>query len=81
MFIAGLAHVTLPDSEDDVWIRGGENGLIIAADVAAVSRSGHITNYPSKRETLAIQIPTKGGLLPRHRVLHKGACHKQETAF
>ena len=78
MFIAGLAHVTLPDSEDDVWIRGGEDGLIIAADTAAVSRSGHITNYPSNRETIALQIPTEGRLLPRHRVLHEGACRKEE---
>ena len=81
MFIAGLAHITLPGSEDEAWIRGGEHGLIVAADTAAVSRLGHITDYPSKRETVAVQIPTEGGLVPKHRVLHEGACRGKEMRF
>ena len=73
--------MTLPNSEDEAWIRGGKNGLIIAADTAAVSEEGHITSYPSKKETLALQIPTADGLLPMHRVLHQGACRKSEMVI
>ncbi|KAL9116629.1 MAG: hypothetical protein Q9187_006845 [Circinaria calcarea] len=77
-FVSGLAHISLPDSAQEAWVRGGKNGLIIAADTAAVSKDGHITEYPSDRETVALQIPTLGGEVPAHRVLHEGACRRDE---
>ncbi|KAI9431117.1 hypothetical protein H4582DRAFT_2113562 [Lactarius indigo] len=64
VFLSGLAHA---------FIYGGKNGLIFAADTSSVSPKGHSTNYPSKEETLAIQIPT-GGLIPNHSVLYNGPC-------
>ena len=73
-FVSGLAHVTLLNSTQEAWIRGGKNGLVFAADTAAVSMNGHITDYPSKMETTLLQIPTTGGKIPEHRVLHDGAC-------
>lgn len=72
--MSGLAHITLPNSNLEAYVQGGKNGLIIAADTAAVSTLGHITEYPSKQETIALQIPTAGGVAPAHTVLHEGAC-------
>ena len=77
-FFAGLAHVTLPNSTHEAWILGGKNGLIVAADTAAVSTLGHVTTYPSQEETMALQIPTAGGIVPPHTVLHEGACRRCE---
>ncbi|KAH9043929.1 hypothetical protein EDB85DRAFT_733685 [Lactarius pseudohatsudake] len=73
VFLSGLAHVTLANSTDEAFINGGKNGLIFAADTSDVSLKGHSTNYPSKEETRAIQIPT-GGLIPQHTVLYNGPC-------
>ena len=78
-FVSGLAHITIPNSTQQVWVRGGKHGLIIAADTAAVSTYGHITGYPSDQETVALQIPTAGGKAPEHRVLHESACWRDET--
>lgn len=67
-------HITLPDSTQEAWIRGGKNGLVISADIAAISKDGHITEYPSNEETVALVIPTLGGEVPGHSVLHDGPC-------
>lgn len=72
VFLSGLAHITLPNSTVDAYVPGGKNGLIFAADTAAVS-TGHSTNYPSNSETIALQIPT-GGSIPQHNVLYSGPC-------
>ena len=78
-FLPGVAHFTLPDSPVAATIHGGRNGLIIAADRSNVSEKGHNTDYPSGQETTAIQIPTQGGAVPEHTVLHVGPCKKEET--
>lgn len=80
-FMSGLAHITLPNSKLEAYVKGGKNGLIIAADTAAVSTLGHITEYPSHQETIALQIPTAGGVAPAHRVLHGGACLGSEMVL
>ena len=72
-FLSGLAHVTLPNSTDSVYIHGGANGLIFAADTAERSTFGHLTNYPSSSETRVLQIPTGGGI-PNHKLLYSGPC-------
>lgn len=72
-FLSGLAHITLPNSTVEAYVPGGKNGFIFAADTAAVSSLGHLTNYPSNFETIALQIPT-GGTIPQHNVLHSGPC-------
>ena len=66
-----LAHVTLPNDDDDLWIMEGVNNLIIAVDVVGV---GHIMDYPSDKPTVAPQIPFEDGRIPPHTVLRKGAC-------
>ncbi len=76
--MSGLANITLPNSNAQATVRGGKYGLIIAADTAAVSTLGHITEYPSNQETIALQIPTLDGVVPAHRVLHGGACSGSE---
>ncbi|KAI9712067.1 MAG: hypothetical protein M1820_001776 [Bogoriella megaspora] len=77
-FIAGEAVISLPNSTQQARIQGGRHGLILAADTANVSTLGHITNYPSKHETVALQIPTVNNEIPSHQVLHEGACVPDE---
>ncbi|TFY61158.1 hypothetical protein EVG20_g7161 [Dentipellis fragilis] len=74
VFLSGLAHITLPNSTDEAWVAGGRNGVIIAVDTTDVSTFGHITEYPSGDETLALQIPTANGTTPGHKVVHAGPC-------
>ncbi|KAH7104485.1 hypothetical protein BKA62DRAFT_589910, partial [Auriculariales sp. MPI-PUGE-AT-0066] len=78
-FLSGVAHITLPESDEEAYVVGGSHGLIIAADVAAVSRKGHITRYPTTEYTRALQIPTYGGKVPSHKVVHKGPCTAEES--
>jgi hypothetical protein len=78
-FLSGLAHITLPHSIHEAYILGGKHGLILAADTAAVSAKGHMTNYPSDSETTALQLETRDGKVPPHRVLHAGPCFQNET--
>ncbi|KAL9125698.1 MAG: hypothetical protein Q9217_005143 [Psora testacea] len=73
-FTAGKAVLSLPNSPETATIQGGRNGLIFAADTADVSKQGHITKYPGKKETIALQIPTVNGEIPAHTVLHTGPC-------
>jgi len=77
-FLSGLAHITLPHSIHEAYILGGKHGLILAADTAAVSAKGHMTNYPSDSETTALQLETRDGKVPPHRVLHAGPCFQNE---
>ncbi|KAL8917456.1 MAG: hypothetical protein Q9208_007950 [Pyrenodesmia sp. 3 TL-2023] len=76
-FTSGEAIISVPDSGEMAYIRGGKDGLIFVADTAAVSIKGHLTRYPGDRETTAIQIPTADGLIPPHKVLHRGPCPTQ----
>lgn len=78
-FTSGLAYITLPDdNETSAYVSGGEFGLIFAADTAAVSEKGHRTRYPGITETIALQIPTADGEVPKHDVLHAGPCVTSE---
>ncbi|KAI9440263.1 hypothetical protein F5148DRAFT_1379979 [Russula earlei] len=69
--LSGLGHVTLPDSSDEAYF--GKGDFLFAADTAAVSIKGHLTNFPSQFETAILQIPT-GGTIPQHSVLYSGPC-------
>jgi hypothetical protein len=70
--LSGLAHVTLPGaSEDDVWVMEGVNNLLVASDLTG---KGHVTDYPSDKDTIALQLPFREGRIPEHVVLHSGAC-------
>ena len=50
----------------------------MAVDTAAVSQYGHFTDYPTREQTVAIQIPTAGGVVPGHTVLYEGGCRESE---
>ncbi|KAL9126660.1 MAG: hypothetical protein Q9175_007880 [Cornicularia normoerica] len=77
-FISGLAVVSLPNSTHTATIHGGRNGFILATDTKNVSTLGHKTVYPSKEETVGIQIPTRDNEIPAHTVLHAGPCRTGE---
>ncbi|KAI9685183.1 MAG: hypothetical protein M1822_004770 [Bathelium mastoideum] len=77
-FLAGEAVISLPNSTQEARVQGGRHGLILATDTANVSSLGHITKYPKKQETVAIQIPIADNKIPSHDVLHSGACKLRE---
>lgn len=77
-FTSGKAVITLPTSSEKATVIGGQNGLILAADVQAVSRQGHTTVYPSMEQTVAVVSPLDGGEVPVHEVLYQGACRVEE---
>ncbi|KAF4266860.1 hypothetical protein KXV22_007534 [Aspergillus fumigatus] len=79
-FLSGLAHITLPHSDDEVWILGGKHGTLLALDTADVSADGHYTEYPSNEVTVAMAVPL-GDEEPAHRVLYQGACKATEVNF
>lgn len=63
--------MTLPYGDDEVWIMEGVNGLLVANDVTGI---GHYTDYPSDKETVALQLPFRDGKLPGHMIVHSGSC-------
>lgn len=73
-FTSGTAVISLPISNDTATVKGGPNGLILAADTASVSALGHTTKYPSKERTVTLVLPLANNTLPVHTVLHAGAC-------
>lgn len=77
VLLSGLAHVTLPQGDDELWIMEGVNGLIVAADVKG---DGHYTEYPSDKSSVALQIPFEGGKMPKHRVVNEGVCDPSSSS-
>jgi hypothetical protein len=63
--------VTFPFNVEELWIREGAESLIVANDVNGV---GHFTEYPGVKETIALQVPFKDGIVPAHEVVGSGAC-------
>ncbi|KAJ4295107.1 hypothetical protein N0V90_007116 [Kalmusia sp. IMI 367209] len=76
-FLSGVAHVTLPeDPSSEALVVGGKGGLFFSVDTTG---SGHITRYPSDQETVALMATITGGVIPKHKVLGKGACAGKQT--
>ncbi|KAE9373098.1 hypothetical protein N431DRAFT_465401 [Stipitochalara longipes BDJ] len=71
VLLSGLARVTFPFNNEELWIREGAQGLIVANDVKGV---GHFTEYPGEKESVALQVPFKDGIVPEHEVVGRGAC-------
>lgn len=80
VFLSGLAHITLPNSTVEAYVPGGKHGAILALDTADVSKSGHITTYPSNEVTTSLEIPLGEEGVPAHRVLYQGPCKGAELS-
>ena len=76
--MAGETVVSLPNSTQTATIRGGRYGLMLVTDTANVSRYGHISKFPSMKETVVIQLPTENNEIPSHSVLYEGECRHEE---
>ncbi|UNI18055.1 hypothetical protein JDV02_004351 [Purpureocillium takamizusanense] len=76
LFASGHVRVKLPNSTDELWITGGNEGLIIAADTADVSRYGHIITTDPGEVVASLQMPLAHGLDFEHEVVHPGPCNK-----
>ncbi|MCJ1358079.1 MAG: hypothetical protein MMC33_008077 [Icmadophila ericetorum] len=77
-FLSGLVRIYLPNNTEVAYVHGGKKGLILAVDTPDVSQYGHYSDYPSGEQTVAMQIPTAGGVVPEHRVLYEGGCKESE---
>ena len=71
MLLTGTAHITLPATGEELHLEAGVNGLIVANDI---SGEGHVTEYPSRSPSIALQLPFEGGIVPKHRVVRNGPC-------
>ncbi|KAL8420988.1 hypothetical protein RB596_001963 [Gaeumannomyces avenae] len=89
VFLSGLARITLPSSSAggngtaaSFVVRGGRNGIIVAADTRDVSGPGHTTDYPGDEPTVVLQMPIAAGRLGfgRYSVLHEGPCTEEEMS-
>lgn len=58
---------------------GGMHGLFLAADTAAASQSGQVTDFVKK--TILLQFPAAGGIVPRHIILHSESCTGNELVL
>jgi hypothetical protein len=70
--LSGLLHVTVANTSQDVYIRGGKYGTVFVADTAEVSRTGHHSFFPE--DSVMVRLPTEGGKIPEHTVLYTGPC-------
>ena len=57
-------------------ISAGKNSVLIAVDTPDVSEIGHVTEF--LEETIILQIPSAGGIVPEHTVLYQDACSCDE---
>ena len=76
VILAGSAIVSIPGTNQQALLRSEKNGLIIAADIASVSKVRHATHW--LEETVVMQIPIAGNAPPPHTVLHEGAYDRSE---
>lgn len=58
---------------DSLYIVEGVNPLIVAVDTDPRA-PGHLTFYPSDKETVALQVPFRDGRVLEHTVVHRGPC-------
>ena len=63
--------MTFPFSDEELWIREGVHSLIVANDVKGI---GHFTEYPGGKESVALQVPFKDGVVPEHEVVGRDTC-------
>lgn len=71
IFTSGFVELTMPNNTGTAYVRGGQNGIIIAADTVG---TGHYASYPTNDETVTLFIPFEGGAYPAHTVVAEGPC-------
>lgn len=71
VFTSGFVVLTMPNNTGAAYVRGGQNGIIIAVDTIG---SGHYASYPTDSETVTLFIPFEGGVYPAHSVVADGPC-------
>ncbi|KAK2612546.1 hypothetical protein QQS21_001484 [Conoideocrella luteorostrata] len=71
VLLTGTAHLTLPSTGETLHLEAGENGLIVANDMDG---EGHISEYPAKHPSIALQLPFEGGQVPKHKIVRDGPC-------
>lgn len=79
-YASGLIRLSVPNTTEEAWVVGGKYGLIFAQDTADKSQYGHLTEYVSDADTIAMTMPLAEGQELKHTVLHCGACTWEEMA-
>ncbi|KAI9834168.1 MAG: hypothetical protein M1826_005279 [Phylliscum demangeonii] len=72
--LSGLAHITIANSTDEVWIGPGYEDFILTTDTSNISDIGHDVTFPTDQPTTSLQVQPAGGVVPDHIVLHQGPC-------
>ncbi|KZT23138.1 hypothetical protein NEOLEDRAFT_1137014 [Neolentinus lepideus HHB14362 ss-1] len=80
MYLSGHAEIIVPNG-DKAIINSGGNRVILVLDTMETSSTGHFVEYPSHEETVCMNIPTKDGQIPEHRVLYDGPCTMDTVDF
>jgi hypothetical protein len=75
--LSGLLHVTVANTTQDVYIRGGKYGTVFVADTAEVSRTGHHSFFPE--DSSMVRLPTADGKIPAHTILYGGPCKDEHV--
>ncbi|CAD6591791.1 MAG: hypothetical protein ASARMPREDX12_005413 [Alectoria sarmentosa] len=78
VFLSGTVRITIPNSPQEVMVHGGKHGFLLAADIANVSETGHVSSVVGNEELTGLMIPAANGEIPPHRVIHGGACDKYD---
>ncbi len=78
IFLSGTLRITIPNSPQEVIVHGGKHGFLLAADIANVSKTGHVSSVVGNEELTGLMIPTVNSEIPPHRVIHGRACDKYD---
>lgn len=55
------------------------SAMLITTDIRGASRTGHVAEFTSSNNSVVVQIPFAGNVVPLHTVLHNGSCTAQEA--
>ncbi|ETI21980.1 hypothetical protein G647_06050 [Cladophialophora carrionii CBS 160.54] len=72
------APTTYERQWDVITIAPGSPQQVLIAGDTDMRSPGHLTYYPGDGETVALQIPISGGVVPEHTVVHEGGCTGDE---
>lgn len=78
--LSGTLRLTVEDPPQEIIKHGGGNGILFAADTKDKSPYGHTTGTID-RSAVGLQIPTRDGGIPGHKVLYRGACRESELGL
>ena len=81
IFLSGTLRITIPNSPQEVIVHGGKHGFLLAADIASVSKLGHVSSVVGDEELTGLMIPTLNAAIPPHKVIREDPCTKDDMDY